>query len=288
MRIRALRPDDWPVVEAIYAAGIATGCATFESVPPSWPSFDDSRHRYLRLVAVENDRVVGWAAASPVSSRAVYAGVVEHSVYVDPVAGGRGIGRLLLESLAQLGEATGVWTIQSAIFPENVASIALHRSCGFVVVGRRRAVGRHEGRWRDVLFIERRSETVGVHGPMIRLITSADLDPAVELLKRSGLPADDLDRSWRTWVADDYGQIVGIASVQRHGDEVPAYLLKHLAVAEPARGSGLAAQLVRAARTTADLQDGYPAMLTLSETAAGVRLEAGPEGTSGRPCQGGP
>ena len=153
--------DDWPAIERIYADGIATGDATFETATPSWEGFDAARLPDQRLVAVVGGEVVGWAAASPVSERCVYAGVVEHSVYVAPQHAGRGVGRALLEALIASSEAAGIWTIQTGIFPENTASLALHEGCGFRVVGRRERVGRHEGRWRDVLFLERRSAVVG-------------------------------------------------------------------------------------------------------------------------------
>jgi L-amino acid N-acyltransferase YncA/protein-tyrosine-phosphatase len=161
-----LTAEHWPEVERIYAAGIATGHATFESEPPTWDRFDASRLPDQRLVAVEGGRVVGWAAASPVSDRCVYAGVVEHSVYVDPAAGGRGIGRLLLDALVASTEAAGIWTIQSGVFPENTASLALHRSAGFREVGIRERVGLMThgplaGHWRDVVFLERRSNRAG-------------------------------------------------------------------------------------------------------------------------------
>jgi phosphinothricin acetyltransferase len=153
--------DDWPAVERIYADGIATGDATFETGTPSWEAFDAARLPDQRLVAVLEGEVVGWAAASPVSERCVYAGVVEHSVYVAPGHAGRGVGRALLEALIASTEAAGIWTLQTGIFPENTASVALHERCGFRVVGRRERVGCHEGRWRDVLLLERRSTVVG-------------------------------------------------------------------------------------------------------------------------------
>lgn len=164
MRIEALAREHWPEVEAIHAAGIATGHATFESEPPTWEHFDRTRvHRY---VALDGDRVLGWVAATPVSDRCVYAGVVEHSVYVDPAASGRGVGRALLDALVDASEAAGTWTIQSGVFPENHASLALHRSAGFEVVGTRRRLGLMThgplaGRWRDVVLLERRSTVAG-------------------------------------------------------------------------------------------------------------------------------
>jgi L-amino acid N-acyltransferase YncA len=157
----------WPQVAAIYAAGIATGHATFEAAPPGWEVFDATRLPHQRLVAVDPaDRVLGWTAASGVSERCVYAGVVEHSVYVDPAAQGTGIGRLLLDALADSTEAAGIWTIQSGVFPENTRSLRLHRLSGFEVVGTRRRLGRMTygplaGQWRDVIMIERRSAVAG-------------------------------------------------------------------------------------------------------------------------------
>ena len=148
-------------VLAIYQAGIAEGDATFETQAPGWDEFDRARLPDHRFVALSGDTVVGWVAVSPVSRREVYAGVVEHSVYVDPVARGRGIARLLMAALIDSTEAAGIWTIQSGIFPENTASLALHEAVGFRIVGRRERLGLHHGRWRDVLLVERRSTSVG-------------------------------------------------------------------------------------------------------------------------------
>lgn len=164
--IEPLTADRWPEVERIYAAGIATGHATFESEPPSWEGFAAGRLPEQRHVAVEGGRVLGWVAASAVSDRCVYAGVVEHSVYVDPAVQGRGVGRLLLEALIASTEAAGIWTIQSGIFPENAASLAVHEAVGFRVVGTRERLGRMAhgplaGQWRDVVLIERRSRVAG-------------------------------------------------------------------------------------------------------------------------------
>lgn len=157
LRIRPLTASDWPTVEAIYAAGIATGNATFETEPPSWVEFDADKLAEHRLVAELDGTVVGWVAAVAVSDRCAYTGVVEHSVYVDPAAQGRGIGRALLEALIASTEAACVWTVQSGIFPENTASLALHERCGFRIIGVRERLGQHHGRWRDVVFVERRS-----------------------------------------------------------------------------------------------------------------------------------
>ena len=159
--IRPLTADDWPAVEAIYAAGIATGNATFETEPPSWEEFDDSKLPDHRLVAELDGQVVGWAAAVAVSDRCTYAGVVEHSVYVDPAAQRRGIARSLLDALIASTEAAGIWTIQSGVFPENTPSLALHERAGFRVVGTRERLGQHHGTWRDVIVLERRSPTIG-------------------------------------------------------------------------------------------------------------------------------
>ena len=160
--IRALTADDWPEVERIYAAGIETGHATFEAQPPTWDAFDAGKVREHRFVAVDDDgQVLGWAAASPVSDRCAYSGVIEHSVYVDPTARGRGVGRALLEALLASAASGGVWTVQSGIFPENTASIALHTAAGFRVVGTRERLGRMTygplaDRWRDVVLVEKR------------------------------------------------------------------------------------------------------------------------------------
>ncbi len=146
-------------VLAIYQAGTDEGNATFETRAPAWHGFTTARlpgHRYVAT----GGTVLGWAAASPVSDRPAYAGVVEHSVYVGPGARRRGAGRLLLETLIASTEAAGIWTIQSRIFPENTASLALHHAAGFRVVGTRERLGQHHGRWRDVLLIEWRSTAI--------------------------------------------------------------------------------------------------------------------------------
>ena len=147
-------------VLGIYQAGIDEGDATFETQAPDWPEFTAAKLPGHRFVASHGADVLGWVAVSPVSGRCVYAGVVEHSVYVHPAARGRGIGRLLLGALIASTEAAGIWTIQSGIFPENAASLTLHQAAGFRVVGTRERIGRHRGRWRDVVLIERRSPAV--------------------------------------------------------------------------------------------------------------------------------
>jgi phosphinothricin acetyltransferase len=153
---------DADAVLAIYQAGLDGGQASFETVAPTWAEFDRTRLPGHRLVAADagSGAPLGWTAVTAVSSRCVYEGVVEHSVYVDPAAQGRGIGRALLLALIDSTEAAGIWTIQSGVFPENAASLALHAACGFRVVGTRERIGRHHGRWRDVVLIERRSPLV--------------------------------------------------------------------------------------------------------------------------------
>lgn len=159
--VRTMTVADADRVLAIYQAGLDSGDASFETAAPTWAAFDAGRLPDHRFVAVDGDEwIVGWVAISPTSTRAVYAGVVEHSVYVDPSARGCGAGRLLLNALIESTEAAGIWTIQSGIFSENAASLALHRQAGFRVVGTRERVGHHHGRWRDVVLIERRSPAI--------------------------------------------------------------------------------------------------------------------------------
>lgn len=161
-----MRASHWLSVRSIYAAGIATGHATFEAEPPDWERFDAARLPDHRLVALESSgRVLGWVAVSAVSDRCVYAGVVQHAVYVDPPAHGGGIGRLLLEALSASTEEAGIWTIESGIFPENAASLAVHAAAGFRIVGIRERVakmtyGPCAGQWRDVVWVERRSPLI--------------------------------------------------------------------------------------------------------------------------------
>ncbi|MFI6263207.1 GNAT family N-acetyltransferase [Micromonospora sp. NPDC051006] len=159
--VRPMAAGDANLVLAIYQAGLDTGNASFETVAPNWATFDANKLAEHRFVAVDGDsNVVGWVAVTPTSARAVYAGVVEHSVYVDPAAQGRGVARLLLDELIASTETAGIWTIQSGVFPENAASLTLHQRAGFRVIGTRERVGRHHGRWRDVVLLERRSPTI--------------------------------------------------------------------------------------------------------------------------------
>jgi L-amino acid N-acyltransferase YncA len=155
--LRQLEAGDWTAVRDIFRQGIRSGLATFEVEAPSWEEWDAAHHAEHRLVAEMGDRVVGWAALAPISSRRVYAGVAEDSVYVANDAQGQGVGGALLSALVAGAEATGIWTIEAGIFPENGASIAVHQRCGFRIVGVREKLGRRDGLWRDVLLLERRS-----------------------------------------------------------------------------------------------------------------------------------
>lgn len=162
VRVVPLTEAHWPAVREIYALGIATGESTLEPEPPDWDRFDAGKLADHRYVALDDaGTVLGWVAVSPTSERAVYAGVVEVSVYVHPDAHGRGVGRTLLAALLDSADRGGLWTVQAGVFPENTASVALHTSAGFRVVGRRERLGRmthgpRAGTWRDVLLLERR------------------------------------------------------------------------------------------------------------------------------------
>jgi phosphinothricin acetyltransferase len=147
-------------VMEIYQSGLDTGNASFETLAPTWQEWDNGHLSDHRFVGLDSRGVVGWIAVSAVSGRCVYAGVVELSLYVRSRAQGRGVGTLLLNALIESTEAAGVWTIQSGVFPENTASLALHERAGFRVVGVRERIGRHQGRWRDVVLLERRSPHV--------------------------------------------------------------------------------------------------------------------------------
>jgi phosphinothricin acetyltransferase len=162
VKIRAMAAADWDAVRAVYSEGIATGNATFETEPPDWSRWDAAHRGEGRLVACDDSGVIGFAALSPVSARKVYAGVAEVSVYVAARARGRGVGAALLAELVRRSEASGVWTLQAGIFPENRASLALHERFGFRAVGIRERIGQRDGRWRDVVLLERRSRTVGI------------------------------------------------------------------------------------------------------------------------------
>lgn len=157
-----MQAEDWEDVRAIYLEGIATGHATFQKDAPSWEEWDAGHTPDCRLAARSEGKVLGWAALSPVSSRCVYEGVAEVSVYVKQDSKGKGIGRLLLYSLISESEQSGYWTLQAGIFPENAASLQLHKKYGFREVGRRERIGKMDGVWRDTILLERRSIVVGV------------------------------------------------------------------------------------------------------------------------------
>jgi L-amino acid N-acyltransferase YncA len=157
-----MNAEDWPAVRRIYGEGIATGNATFATELPDWQNWD-SRHRpNCRLIVSDGKEVLGWAALSPVSARQVYAGVAEVSVYIAASARGTGVGRVLLRALVDESERHGIWTLQAGIFPENIASVSLHKSLGFREVGVRQRLGKMGKRWRDVLLLERRSSIAGI------------------------------------------------------------------------------------------------------------------------------
>lgn len=160
--IAPLTAGHWEAVRAIYLEGIATGHATFQQSAPDWPEWDKAHLPTCRIVALRNNEILGWAALSPVSSRCVYAGVAEVSVYVAQSARGHGIGSALLSNLIAASESKNIWTLQAGIFPENTASIALHTRAGFRIVGTRERLGSMNGNWRDVMLLERRSAVAGI------------------------------------------------------------------------------------------------------------------------------
>jgi L-amino acid N-acyltransferase YncA len=160
--INEMRPGDWEAVRTVYAEGIATGQATFETETPSWEAWNASHLPCARLVARSDETIVGWAALSPVSSRKAYAGVAEVSVYVAQSHRGAGFGRQLLEALILDSEENGIWSLQAVMFPENAGSLVLHRRCGFREVGRPEHIGKLNGGWRDTILLERRSQRIGI------------------------------------------------------------------------------------------------------------------------------
>ena len=162
LTLEKMKSTDWNAVRAIYEEGIATGHATFETEVPEWRAWDRSHLRDCRLVAKAKEQVVGWTALSPVSERCVYAGVAEVSIYITSSARGQGIGKTLLKALIDKSEKVGIWTLQAGVFPENTASIALHKACGFREIGYKSRIGQTGDVWRDVVLLERRSEVIGI------------------------------------------------------------------------------------------------------------------------------
>ncbi len=160
--IDAMLEQDWSAVRTIYVEGIATGHATFEKSAPDWSTWNSGHLQSCRLVARSGSELLGWAALSPVSNRCVYAGVAEVSIYVARHARGRKIGSKLLAALVEASECNGIWTLQAGVFPENIASIELHKRAGFRIVGAREKLGCMDGQWRDVILMERRSAVAGI------------------------------------------------------------------------------------------------------------------------------
>ena len=162
IKLDQMTDKSWADVARIYESGIATKNATFQTEAPDWESWDKAHRKDCRLIAIINDKIVGWAALSPVSSRCVYAGVAEVSVYVDSDFRGMGIGDKLMDSLIKQSELNDIWTLQAGVFPENIASIRLHHKHGFRTIGIKERVGKMDKTWRDVAMLERRSSTVGI------------------------------------------------------------------------------------------------------------------------------
>ncbi len=161
-KIQKMENDDWSSVKSIFNEGIATGNATFITECPSWEEWDRNHLKNCRLVVKSNNKVIGWAALSPFSGVCAYTGVAEVSIYLTSSARGKGIGKSLLKSVIKESEKNGIWTLQAKIFPENIASISLHKACGFKEVGIRERIGQLNGKWRDVVLMERRSSIVGI------------------------------------------------------------------------------------------------------------------------------
>jgi L-amino acid N-acyltransferase YncA len=162
VHIEAMQPTHWPAVREIYREGIETGQATFETAVPAWEAWDSGHRSDCRLIALIDNHIVGWAALSSVSNRQVYQGVAEVSIYIATSARGQGIGRHLMQALVNSSEEAGIWTLQSSVFPENEASVALHRAFGFRIVGTRERIAKMHGKWRDTVLLERRSNITGI------------------------------------------------------------------------------------------------------------------------------
>lgn len=162
IQIRNLVPEDWKIVKIIYESGIATGVATFETSAPIWENWNSGHLQFGRFVATIENEIVGWTALSPVSSRCVYGGVAEISVYVSETHRGKGVGKLLLNNLIINSEQNGIWTLQAGIFTDNIASVQLHESVGFRVIGHREKIGKLKDKWKDNFILERRSKIIGL------------------------------------------------------------------------------------------------------------------------------
>ncbi|SEW05419.1 phosphinothricin acetyltransferase [Chryseobacterium wanjuense] len=163
MEITAIVKEHYPNISRIYKEGIETGHATFETTVPEWEDWDKSKLKHSRLAAIVDDTVVGWAALSPVSNRCVYEGVAEVSIYISNMHKGKGIGTALISKLIDDSEANGIWTLQSGMFPENEATVALHQRFDFRLVGYREKIGKLGNTWRDTIIMERRSKTIGIN-----------------------------------------------------------------------------------------------------------------------------
>jgi L-amino acid N-acyltransferase YncA len=161
-RLEKMLSNHWPAVKHIYEEGIQTGNATFEKSAPEWNAWNESHLQEMRIVAIDDENILGWAALSRVSGRCVYAGVAEVSVYVAQHARSKGIGKQLLQRLIEESEKNNIWTLQAGIFPENIPSIKIHQDCGFRIVGRRERIGKMNDVWRDTLLLERRSNITGI------------------------------------------------------------------------------------------------------------------------------
>ena len=159
--IRVMNTDDSNRILEIYKMGLETGNATFETIVPSWDDWDSMHNKHSRFVYIENEKILGWIALSPVSTRKAYEGVAEVSVYVDTCTLGKGIGTRLMEEVIQSSELNGIWTLYSSVFPENTATIKLHEKFGFRIIGRRERIAQLGSRWRDTILFERRSRQTG-------------------------------------------------------------------------------------------------------------------------------
>ncbi|PWT77061.1 MAG: N-acetyltransferase [Bacteroidetes bacterium] len=162
MTIGPVTEEHWPSIRKIYEDGILTGHATFQISAPDWKEWDLSHLKKPRLVAKEQEQIIGWAALTPVSGRCVYAGVAEVSIYIAQHARGKGVGKYLLQALIDESEKSNLWTLQAGIFRENLASLAIHQHCGFRIVGFREKIGKMNNQWRDTLLLERRSDKIGM------------------------------------------------------------------------------------------------------------------------------